>query len=129
MLTIDHEICNRCGLCQKECPMQAILLEEETYRIDPDICTECGYCSDICPAEAIRGGTPQENAAVTLDVLQGRPGPARDLVLLNAAGALVAADLAEDLREGLALAARAVDAGAAYEKLEALRAMTRAAQA
>jgi|DewCreStandDraft_4_1066084.scaffolds.fasta_scaffold03845_10 ferredoxin len=47
--------CTRCGLCQKECPMQAILLEEGIYRIDPDICTECGYCSDICPAEAIRG--------------------------------------------------------------------------
>ncbi|MDR7482289.1 MAG: hypothetical protein QN203_07245 [Armatimonadota bacterium] len=66
---------------------------------------------------------------MTLGVLQGQPGPARDLVLLNAAGALVAAELAGDLREGLALAARAVDSGAAYEKLEGLRAMTKAAQA
>jgi anthranilate phosphoribosyltransferase len=94
------------------------------FQLDP---TALGIAAP--PAEAIRGGTPQENAAVTLDVLRGRPGPARDLVLLNAAGALVAAELAEDLREGLALAARAVDAGAAYEKLDALRAMTRAAQA
>ena len=94
------------------------------FQLDP---TALGIAAP--PAEAIRGGTPQENAAVTLEVLRGRPGPARDLVLLNAAGALVAAELAEDLREGLALAARAVDAGAAYEKLDALRAMTWAAQA
>jgi len=47
--------CTRCGICKEECPMRAILLEEDEYRIDPDICTECGYCSDICPAEAIRG--------------------------------------------------------------------------
>jgi anthranilate phosphoribosyltransferase len=77
--------------------------------------------------EAIAGGTPQQNAEVTLAVLRGEPGPARDLVVLNAGAALVAAELAGDLREGMALAARALDSGAAYEKLEALRVLTRAA--
>jgi anthranilate phosphoribosyltransferase len=79
------------------------------------------------PPEAIAGGTPQQNAEVTLRVLRGEPGPARDLVVLNAAGALVAAELADDIPEGMALARRAIDSGAAYEKLDALRVLTRAA--
>lgn len=77
--------------------------------------------------EAIAGGTPQQNAEVTTKVLRGEPGPARDIVLLNAAAALVAGELAEDLRDGMKLAARAIDSGAASEKLEALRVATRAA--
>jgi anthranilate phosphoribosyltransferase len=77
--------------------------------------------------EAIAGGTPQQNAEVTTKVLRGEPGPARDIVLLNAAAALVAGELAEDLRDAMKLAARAIDSGAAYEKLEALRVATRAA--
>ncbi len=77
--------------------------------------------------EAIVGGRPEENAVITTAVLQGEPGPRRDIVLANAAAALVAAELADDWREGIALAQRAIDAGAAYEKLEALRAHTKAA--
>lgn len=79
------------------------------------------------PPGAIAGGTPQQNAEVTLKVLRGEAGPARDLVAINAAAALVAAELAADLADGLALAVRSIDSGAAYEKLEALRAVTRAA--
>jgi len=77
--------------------------------------------------EAIAGGTPQQNAEVTVGVLRGQPGAARDIVVLNAAAALIAAELAEDLREGMALASRSIDSGAAHEKLEALRVHTRAA--
>ncbi len=77
------------------------------------------------PPEAIAGGTPQQNAEVTTGVLRGQLGPARDLVVLNAAAALVVAELAEDLPEGMALAGRSIDSGAAYEKLEELRVHTR----
>jgi anthranilate phosphoribosyltransferase len=77
--------------------------------------------------EAIAGGTPADNAAVTTAVLRGDAGPHRDIVLANAAAALVAADIAEDWRGGVELARRAIDSGAAYEKLEALRVHTRAA--
>jgi anthranilate phosphoribosyltransferase len=77
--------------------------------------------------EAIAGGAPQHNAEITLGILRGQPGPGRDLVTLNAGAALVAAELAEDLREGMVLAARAIDSGAAHEKLEELRVHTRAA--
>lgn len=78
--------------------------------------------------DAIAGGSPQQNAEVTLAVLRGEKGPARDLVVLNAGAALEVAELAGDLREGMALAGRAIDSGAAYEKLEELRVHTRAAQ-
>ncbi len=77
--------------------------------------------------EAIVGGRPEHNAAITTAVLQGEPGPRRDIVLANAAAALIAAELAEDWRDGVAVARRAIDTGGAYEKLEALRAHTKAA--
>jgi len=77
--------------------------------------------------QAIAGGSPQQNAEVTVAVLRGERGPARDIVVLNAAGALVAAELVEDLPGGMALAKRSIDSGAAHEKLEALRVHTRVA--
>jgi anthranilate phosphoribosyltransferase len=70
------------------------------------------------------GGTPEENAAMTLDILKGKSGPKRDIVLLNAAAAIVAGGKAENLRQGIAIAADAIDSGRAMEKLEALKEMT-----
>jgi anthranilate phosphoribosyltransferase len=74
-------------------------------------------------------GGPDENAAAARDVLEGRPGPIRDMVLLNAAAGLVVADLVDDLAEGVATAARAVDDGAALRVLGELVAVSRAAVA
>jgi anthranilate phosphoribosyltransferase len=71
------------------------------------------------PLDAVRGGSPGENAEALRRVLAGEAGPLRDFTLLNTAAALVAADLAPDFREGLALAEQAIDSGAAREKLEA----------
>jgi anthranilate phosphoribosyltransferase len=79
------------------------------------------------PASAIVGGRPEENAAITTAVLQGERSPRRDIVVANAAAALMAAELASTWAEGIQLAQRALDNGAAYEKLEALRAHTKAA--
>lgn len=56
-------------------------------------------------------------------VLAGEKGPARDIVLINASAALVAASKAEDWKEGVALATRSIDSGAAQARLEALRAI------
>ncbi len=70
------------------------------------------------PGDAVRGGSPDENAEALRRVLAAEPGPLRDFTLLNAAAALVAGDLAPDFRQGLALAAQAIDSGAAREKLE-----------
>lgn len=75
-------------------------------------------------AEDLRGGTADENAAVANELLSGKPGPVRDAVLLNAAGALAAHtgftdSLTADLRTGLGRAAAAVDSGAVAELLAA----------
>ena len=68
----------------------------------------------------LQGGDAQANAAITLSVLQGERGPRRDVVLLNAGAALSAAGRAASLREGLALAADAIDSGRALAVLERL---------
>jgi len=70
--------------------------------------------------DVLRGGTAAENAATIRAVLAGEPGGRRDAVLLNAAACLVAAGLADDLVEGLALGAETIDSGAARSRLEAL---------
>jgi anthranilate phosphoribosyltransferase len=65
----------------------------------------------------MRGGTPAENAAIARDLLGGGQGPKRDVLLLNAAAALRAAGRAEDWKEGIALAAEAIDSGRAGQTL------------
>jgi len=76
--------------------------------------------------DALRGGEPQHNAALMRDLLGGRKGPLRDIVLLNAAAALVVAGRAAELRDGMALAAEAIDSGAATRVLDRLIAETNA---
>jgi anthranilate phosphoribosyltransferase len=71
--------------------------------------------------ESLRGGDPQANAAIARDVLSGAPGPKRDVVLLNAAAALVVAGKAENLRDGVRLAAAAIDDGRAKALIERVR--------
>jgi anthranilate phosphoribosyltransferase len=73
-----------------------------------------------CRIEELRGGTPEENATAIREVFAGAEGGRRSAVLLNAAGAIAASGHAADLREGLELARRAVDSGAAAERLERL---------
>ncbi len=80
-----------------------------------------------CDAAALRGGAPDENAAILREVLAGAAGPRRDIVRLNAAAALVAGGRAADLREGLDAAAVSIDTSAAQDKLERLAAATSAA--
>jgi anthranilate phosphoribosyltransferase len=74
--------------------------------------------------DAVRGGDAQENAQITRDVLAGTRGPQRDIVLLNAGMALVAAGVAEDPQEGLDVAAEAIDTGRAAQVLDELIALT-----
>ncbi|MDR3498417.1 MAG: anthranilate phosphoribosyltransferase [Parvibaculum sp.] len=68
----------------------------------------------------LRGGTPAENAQAIVRLLDGEKGPYRDIVLLNAAGALIVAGKAKTLAEGVAIAARAIDSGAAKTVLARL---------
>ena len=70
--------------------------------------------------EDLHGGAAAENATTMRRLFQGESGPIRDAVLLNSAAALVAADKADSLVEGIAMAADAIDGGAALERVEAL---------
>jgi anthranilate phosphoribosyltransferase len=76
------------------------------------------------PMGAFVGGDAQDNAAISLAVLEGKQGPHRDVVLLNAAAALAVAGAAVDLKVGLELAAQAIDSGTALEKLRLLQRFT-----
>jgi anthranilate phosphoribosyltransferase len=78
------------------------------------------------PIDALRVGSPAEAAARVRAVIAGESGPARDVVCLNAAAALVVADRATDLRQGAAQAAAAIDGGATKALLERLVAFTSA---
>ncbi len=78
------------------------------------------------PTSALRGGTAEENAVLTVGVLDGQGGPRRDVVLLNAGAAFLAAGRVATLADGLAVAAETIDAGAARELLERLRDARRA---
>ncbi len=66
------------------------------------------------------GGSPADNAEITREVLEGKKGPRRDVVIVNAAAALVAANMSKDFAGGIALAERSIDQGLAKAKLEAL---------
>jgi anthranilate phosphoribosyltransferase len=70
--------------------------------------------------DSLRGGTISENAALLCSILAGAPGPQRDVVLMNAAAALVVGDSAPSLQEGLDLAREVLDSGRALAKLKQL---------
>jgi anthranilate phosphoribosyltransferase len=89
--------------------------EVSRYYIDPE---DFGF--PRTGLSSLRGGPPQENADILRRVLRGEKGPYRDIVLVNAAAALVAGDLATDLEKGVRLASEAIDSGRAMEKLDGL---------
>jgi anthranilate phosphoribosyltransferase len=72
----------------------------------------------------LQGGDRQENADIIRRILGGEPGPRRDIVLMNAAAALVVGYKARDFKDGIALAGRSIDSGAAAGKLAALVALS-----
>ena len=74
--------------------------------------------------DALRGGDATANAVIVRRLLEGEEGPKRDIVLLNAAYGLMAARMATTVREGMAIAADAIDSGRALAQLEKLAAMT-----
>jgi anthranilate phosphoribosyltransferase len=73
---------------------------------------------DLAPAGAIRGGTPEENAAVTRAILDGDDGAPRDLAVLNAGAAIYAGGAADSLVAGVQAAREAIDSGAARRSLD-----------
>ena len=93
----------------------------ETYTLDP---AELGLAH--AEPDALRGGDAQENAALIRDILSGKlHGPPRDVTLLNAAAALVAAGRAADFAAGIQLARHSIDSGAAQRVLAQMVEFTR----
>jgi anthranilate phosphoribosyltransferase len=82
-----------------------------------------------CHYDDVRGGTPQDNAAITREILAGEPGPRRHLALLNAGAAVYAGGRASSLAEGVSVAAEAVDSGAAAQALDAYVELSQAVEA
>ena len=71
-----------------------------------------------CTKEDLKGGTPKENAAITRAILRGEAGPKRDATLLNAGASLYIGGKAENIQDGIALAAHLIDSGKATATLE-----------
>jgi anthranilate phosphoribosyltransferase len=94
----------------------------QCYHIEPK-----DFGMPVARLADLKGGTADVNAKITTTVLRGEKGPPRDIVLLNAAPALVACGKAKTLQEAVKLAASVIDSGAAMEKLEALRRYSRGA--
>jgi anthranilate phosphoribosyltransferase len=91
-----------------------------TYDLDPE-----PLFGRLARPEEIGGGDPEANAAITRDVLSGAAGAKRDIVLINAGAALMAATQAETIQSGIDMASQAIDSGKAAEKLDALIEYTR----
>jgi anthranilate phosphoribosyltransferase len=87
-----------------------------TYTVSPE-----DFGLEPAPLETLTGGDATLNAAILTAIFAGQPGPRRDVVLLNAAAVLVAAGLSVNLAEGVAIAARAIDAGSVARLVEALQ--------
>lgn len=89
------------------------------YTVEPE-----DFALSRCKLSALQGGDAVVNAELVQAVLQGEPGPRRDVVLLNSAFALLAADKVDDVRGGIERAAEAIDSGQALLKLNDLIRMT-----
>lgn len=90
--------------------------QSQTYTIKPE---QFGLIR--CAKDDLKGGDPNENAAIIRSILSGEISPKRDAVLLNAGAALYLAHKAESMQEGIELAASLIDNGSALAKLEELR--------
>ena len=74
----------------------------------------------VTPIAAVRGGDRAANAKTMRELLDGAGGPVRDYVLLNSAGVLLVGDLVSNIRDGVQMAAQAIDSGAAKDRMESM---------
>lgn len=91
----------------------------KSYVIKPE-----DFGLERCTKQDLVGGTPEENAAITRAILSGEKGPKRDAVLMNAGAALYIGGKADNMKEGIALAAQLIDSGKAMETLEKMIAVS-----
>ena len=92
------------------------------YTIEPE-----QFGLQRCRLEDLHGGSAEQSAVIVKGVLEGKPGPARNVVLLNGGAALYVSGSAATMQDGIRLAAESIDSGKARQKLEQLVEMTNAA--
>ena len=109
------------GLDEISLAGETLITEVRDGRIRNFIVTPEDFGVARAPLEALRGGTPHENADIIRQICVGQPGAPRNVVVVNAAAALVVAGLAKDFRSGAQLAAQAIDSGATLSKLQQLK--------
>lgn len=109
------------GLDEISLAGETLITEVRDGRLRSFVVTPEKFGVAPAPLEALRGGSPHENAELIRRVFEGQPGAPRDVVVMNAAAALVVAGITEDFRSGAQLAAQAIDSGAALAKLEQLK--------
>ena len=114
------------GLDEVSLSGETQIAEVREQRITYFTVSPCDFGLEPAPREALRGGTPQENAALLRRIFQGEPGAPHDVVVMNAAAALVVSGVAENFLAGAQLADRAVSSGTALEKLQQLIRFTNA---
>ena len=89
--------------------------EVTSYNLDP---AELGF--DYCTSADLKGGTPEENAAIIQGILNGEKGAKRDIVVLNSAAAIYVGGKADSLEQGARLAVNSIESGKARDKLKDL---------
>lgn len=109
------------GLDEITTTAKTYISEEYRGKVDSYEITPQDFGFKEVRLEDLRGGTVTDNVKIMLDVLNGRPGPQRDIVLLNASAAIYVADKAKSIKEAIALAEESIDSKKALKKLELLR--------
>ena len=123
-LGVEHAliVCGEDGLDEITTAAKTSILEVQGSALKPkyEISPEDFGFKRARPAD-LDGGTASDNARILLDVLNGKSGPQRDIVILNAAAAIYAADKAQSLKDAIRLASKSIDSGNALKKLELLK--------
>ncbi len=100
------------------------MFQVETGRVQKGQWTPSDFGMETATIEDLKGGDMATNATIIRSILDGEPGPRRDIVVVNAAAALLMAGRAEDIRASVELAVQTIESGAAREKLEKLAEFT-----
>ena len=115
VVDLDHDGLDEISVCA---PTRISALKDgrvKTFDLSPE-----QFFGNLAEPEALAGGDSSENAVITREILAGASGDKRNVVVLNAAAALICADKASDFPEGIKLAEASLDSGAARHKLDSL---------
>jgi anthranilate phosphoribosyltransferase len=125
-LGVEHAfvVHGACGLDEISLAGETLVAEVKSGRMRRFTLTPEDFGVSRAPIDSVRGGTALENALTIRDIFAGKGGPPRDIVVANAAAALVAASVAPNFLDGARLATDVLNSGAAREKLVALAAFT-----